>query len=108
MKRITVDGFELGDPGASLELALAAPVQHQEFSAFLSASGASTLLAAPVPNSWDGWCQIVQHLRAFAGVDVPHPSKFRTTALLLDDWYCCEVAFAFESHMVWYRWQTAS
>ncbi len=56
MKRITVDGFELGDLGASLDLALAAPVQHQEFSAFLSASGASTLLAAPVPNSWDGWC----------------------------------------------------
>lgn len=108
MRLIKVDGFELGDPGSSLDLAISSPNQHPNINSFLAAFGASELDGPAPPPGWEGWQQIVTQLQDFAGVQTPHPSQFRIAVLFRDDWDFREVAFSAGSHLVWYRWHTAS
>ncbi len=108
MKQLSIDGFDLGDPGATLRLALASPGQHRDFAKFLLACGIAESTGSAAPLGWAGWADIVECFRREMGVDVPHPSQFREALLLTDDWDSREVAFAFGSFFAWYRWETSS
>jgi hypothetical protein len=108
VRLIKVDGFEFGDPGSSLDLAISSPGQHPDISSFLTICGASALDGPAPPPAWEWWQNIVTQLHEFSGVQAPHPSQFRIAVLLRDDWDLREVAFSAGPHLVWYRWQTDS
>lgn len=111
MRRISCDQYEFDLPDSEqfLELAIAAPSRHyRDLAAFLDACGASSCRGSSLPKSWFRWQLVVEQVRRFAGVELPHPSQCRETVLLNEEWNDVEVGVAVGSVLIWYHWFTTA
>lgn len=110
VRRITCDQFEFAAPESeqSLELALSYSRQHPELEAFLAACGASALSGSSPGPAWDRWERVREHLRRFAGLELPYIDKRRVILLLRDDWNDVELAIAANTSLIWYHWSTSA
>jgi hypothetical protein len=102
------DEFESGSE-QSLELAIASPSKHCcDLCALLVACQASATRGPTIPPDWSGWLRVMEHLRRFAAIDLPHPSQVREAILINDEWNDVELGLAIEGHLVWYHWSTSA
>lgn len=110
MRRYFFDHFEFDPPSSeqSLELAISSPSQHNEFDSFLKSCKASSTGSSTPSSNWSRWQQVSDHLKELVGIAMPHPSQLRTATIINDDWNDAEIAFAFESYLIWYHWLTSA
>lgn len=110
MRRISCDQFEFDPPDSeqSLELAIARPSQPRGFRAFLTGCGASAPGGPPPDPGWRRWEQVRDHVRRFAGIELPHLGGCREVTLLRDEWNGLEVGPSCGPHLLWYYWSTGA
>jgi hypothetical protein len=110
MRRLFFDQYEFDTPNSeeSLELVISSPRQHPDLGAFLKECGASAQDGPPPAPGWPRWHTVTEHLRRLAGVELPHPSRFRAAVLMHDDWNDLELAIAFGPLIIWYHWSTTA
>jgi hypothetical protein len=51
---------------------------------------------------------IREHLRRFAGVELPHLGGCREVVLIRDAWDDVELAIASGADLIWYHWHTTA
>jgi hypothetical protein len=111
MRRLSFDQYEFDYPDSeqSLELAISSPSrQHANLAAFLEVCGSLRRAGESLPPGWARWNVVAEHLRRFAGLELPHPSKWREAVLLCDEWDELEVGIAFDAILLWYHWSTTA
>jgi hypothetical protein len=110
MRRYSFDHYEFYPPDSeqSLEVAISSPLEHNEFDSFLKSCGSSGAGTYSPLLSWPRWTQVANHLNDLIGLQIPHPTQFITASIICDDWNDVEIAFAFNSHLVWYHWSTSA
>lgn len=106
MRRLSFDQFEFDSPESeqSLDLVISSPPRHADLSQFLADCGASTADGRPPDPNWSRWYTFADHLRRFAGLDLPHPSKCRAILLIRDESDDLELATAAGPVVIWYHW----
>jgi hypothetical protein len=109
MRRLSFDQdeFDTSSSEESLDLAISSPTRHSNLAIFLKECGPCRS-GAPLPPGWPLWWKVAEHLRRFAGLELPHPSKWREALLMCDEWNDLEVAIAFDAVLVWYHWSTSA
>src|SRR6188472_1231184 len=110
MRRLSFDQheFEQSESEESLELAISDPRQHPELKSFLTDCGASSQEGAVPSQGWPRWHTVVEHLRKFAGIELPHPTQCRTILVICDDWDDLELEVEAGPHLIWYHWFTTA
>src|SRR4051794_3178469 len=105
VRRMSCDQFEFDPPDSeqSLQLALSCPRQHPELETFLAECGASATSGRPPEPGWVRWEMVRDHLRRFAGLELPHVGECREVVLLSDDCDDVELAIAAGASLIWYH-----
>jgi hypothetical protein len=110
MRRLSFDQFEFDSPCSeqSIEIAVATPSQYLYLESFLADCGASDSTGPPITPSWMKWNVTADDFHRRAGIELPHPSQWRESALIDDEWNDLEIAVAAESILIWYHWYTTA
>lgn len=109
MRRLSFDQYEFDPPDSeqALDLAISYLGRHRGLEVFLDECGVSRT-RLPLPPNWARWSAAAEHLRAFAGIELPQPSKWREAVLLCDEWNDLELGIAIDSLLIWYHWSTSA
>jgi hypothetical protein len=110
MRRLSWDQYEFNSPSSeqSLEVAISSRTQHRDLSSFLLACMASAQSGPPIRHGWPNWQSVMSDLQKHVGLAPTHPSEFRESILLSDEWNLRELAFEAGPLLVWYRWSTSA
>jgi hypothetical protein len=110
MRRLHFDDYEF-DPRESeqsLEVAISSSRQHPNLGMFLTECGSSAIAGPPISPGWARLTQVSDHLRMLAGLELPHPSRWRESVLLRNEWDDLELGIAAGPVLVWYHWFTTA
>jgi hypothetical protein len=110
MRRLSFDQyeFETVDSEESLELVISSPERHPDLRQFLVDCGAQHRQGVAPGPDWTSWSKVAEHLRCFAGVELPHVGHWREIWVLHDDCDDLEVALSAGSWVIWYHWSTSA
>lgn len=110
MRRLLFDQYEFDTPDSeqSLDLAISSPSQHADLAALLAACGASVRAASAPPPNWRRWVEVADLLGRFAGIELPHPSRWREAMLISDEWNDLELGISVKTILVWFHWSTSA
>ena len=90
-------------------LAIASPGRHYpDLQAFLASCEVADTSNMPLPRNWPGWIKVSDHLKQFAGIDLPAQHDVRELLAFRDDWDDVELAVSFDSFFVHYHWYTTA
>jgi hypothetical protein len=110
MRRLYFDQYEFDPPDSEqdIELVISTSPRHAGLKTFLADCGVSAKSAPPPASIWPRWQPVADHLNRFAGIQLPHVSKWRELIILHDEWDDLELGIAAGPHLIYYHWSTSA